>query len=726
MAAGGASDGKQQDDVSADVPVVNFGGEGIIRCKKCRTYINPFVLFKDNGRRWECNICGFANDVRSSYFAHLDSAGNRIDTDQRPELCKGQVEFVAPAEYMVRPPQAPVYVFVIDVSYMAVSTGMFAQAVEAIKDSLDDLQGGARTQVGFITFDSAVHFYNLKSSLSQPQMLVVSDIDELFLPIPDDLLVNLADSRDIVESLLDALPEIHKATRNVETCMGPALNAAFRVMSHIGGKMCVFLSGLPTVGEGRLKHRENPKLLGTEQEHSLLVAQDPYYKNKAVEFSRQQISVELFLTAPQFTDVAALNCLPKYTGGTLFYYPGYTTEKDGPKFSAEIKRVVSRTTAWESVMRVRVTRGMVIKNFHGNFFIRGQDLLALPNCNEDAAFAIELDFDEPSLGGTQVVSVQAALLYTTSAGERRIRVTTIAAPVTSSLADVYDSADIDTLVNVMSKASCETALKTGLPNARNLLQRRCVDIVRGYRSVAGGGGGGMYGGGQQQGGQAPMLPNSLSLLPLYSMALQKNVVFRGGNNVKPDVRSAALSTILPMPIAQHKILVYASLYSLHNMPNEAGTVYKSGDEPKEPSMRPSLKRLRCGDFVLMPPVVGLAKDKLNSGGIFMMDNGLDIYLWVGRAVVPQMLGDLIGLQSLEGVPAGSVRFPEEPLDNDLSKRVCSIIAGIRDGRGCWPAVHVIKEGSPEEQQVRRGGGAGDGRRRGGGGLSCGFVGELRG
>ena len=32
-------------------------------------------------------------------------------------------------------------------------------------------------RVGFLTFDSTVHFYNLQQGLSQPQMLVVSDID---------------------------------------------------------------------------------------------------------------------------------------------------------------------------------------------------------------------------------------------------------------------------------------------------------------------------------------------------------------------------------------------------------------------------------------------------------------------------------------------------------------------------------------------------------------------
>jgi protein transport protein SEC24 len=44
--------------------------------------------------------------------------------NQRPELTKGTVEFVAPAEYMVRPPMPPVYFFLIDVSISAVRSGM--------------------------------------------------------------------------------------------------------------------------------------------------------------------------------------------------------------------------------------------------------------------------------------------------------------------------------------------------------------------------------------------------------------------------------------------------------------------------------------------------------------------------------------------------------------------------------------------------------------------------
>jgi protein transport protein SEC24 len=35
-----------------EIEVVDFGSTGIVRCKRCRTYINPYVAWADNGRRW--------------------------------------------------------------------------------------------------------------------------------------------------------------------------------------------------------------------------------------------------------------------------------------------------------------------------------------------------------------------------------------------------------------------------------------------------------------------------------------------------------------------------------------------------------------------------------------------------------------------------------------------------------------------------------------------------
>ena len=65
----------------------------------------------------------------------------------------------------------PRFFFVIDVSYVAANAGALPVICQAIRDSLDRLPGGERTQIGFLTFDSTLHFYNLASRLSQPQMM---------------------------------------------------------------------------------------------------------------------------------------------------------------------------------------------------------------------------------------------------------------------------------------------------------------------------------------------------------------------------------------------------------------------------------------------------------------------------------------------------------------------------------------------------------------------------
>jgi protein transport protein SEC24 len=107
-------------------------------------------------------------------------------------------------------------------------------------------------------------------------MLVVSDISDVMIPVPEDILVNLQDSRNVVNALLDSLPSMFANSTNSNSCGGTALNAAKRVIEHMGGKMCVFQTTLPTLGEGALKNRDNPRLMGTDKEHQLLNAEDVY------------------------------------------------------------------------------------------------------------------------------------------------------------------------------------------------------------------------------------------------------------------------------------------------------------------------------------------------------------------------------------------------------------------------------------------------------------------
>jgi protein transport protein SEC24 len=51
-------------------------------------------------------------------------------------------------------------------------------------------------------------------------MYVVADLEDIFLPLPDDILVNANDSESSILNLLDQLPTMFKETTVNESCMG--------------------------------------------------------------------------------------------------------------------------------------------------------------------------------------------------------------------------------------------------------------------------------------------------------------------------------------------------------------------------------------------------------------------------------------------------------------------------------------------------------------------------
>jgi len=670
----------------ADVDVVNPRAAGIVRCKRCRTYINAFVTWVDNGRRWRCNICTQMNECPSAYFCHLDANGQRRDRNQRPELSKSVVEYIAPSEYMVRPPQPPSYFFVIDVSMTAVRSGMLTSVANGIKKSLNDLPGDGRTQIGFITYDNSVHYYDLKAGLSHPQMMVVADLKELFVPAPEDLLVCLKDSRSVVEALLDNLPQMFGKTQVTDSCLGPALKAAFTVTKHIGGKMLVFQATLPTLGDGALKPRENYRLMGTKDEVQLLNPQMMWYKETAVEISRSQISVDLFLFPYTYIDSAALAELPKITAGTLRTYAGFDPVRDGPTFEADLTRRLTQTTAFEAVMRIRCTRGMRISNFYGNFYIRGTDLLALPNCNSDSVFAFDIVHDEQNTTSS-VVTVQSALLYTSSQGERRIRVLTQALPITSLMSEMVAGVDTEAMCNLLAKQALNVALKSGLETARTRLQQTCIDIIRTVK------------GGDQRMGYVPQqqtqsedkdIPENLQLLPLYTMALIKNVAFRGGTDIHPDERVQAMQLLANMWVSDSRYFMYPRMFSIHNMDAMAG-------QPSEKDVDDEDSSVYAGRHcICLPKVVNLSVDRLSSEGIYLLDNGLEMYMWVGRSVDVGVMNCLFGVEKFEGVDMSKIKLLTS--GNDHASRLNAIINALRDDTSITPKITIIQEGDQNLEQ----------------------------
>jgi protein transport protein SEC24 len=105
-------------------------------------------------------------------------------------------------------------------------------------------------------------------------MLVVSDLEEAYLPRPDDLLVNLSEFRRSVEALLSRLPTIFGDSAHTSGgATGPALYGALALLvsplktninrsqnlfeGGIGGKIVLLSASMSALGEGALDMTEN-------------------------------------------------------------------------------------------------------------------------------------------------------------------------------------------------------------------------------------------------------------------------------------------------------------------------------------------------------------------------------------------------------------------------------------------------------------------------------------
>ncbi|XP_034545344.1 protein transport protein Sec24B isoform X2 [Notolabrus celidotus] len=631
----------------------------IVRCRSCRTYINPFVTFLDQ-RRWKCNLCYRVNDVPDE-FMYNPVTRSYGEPHKRPEVQNATVEFIASSDYMLRPPQPAAYLFVLDVSHNAVEAGYLKYFCDSLLDNMDKLPGDSRTKVGFLTFDNTIHFYNLQEGLSQPQMLVVSDIDDVFIPSHDSLMVNLKESKELVKDLLTSLPGMFSQSRETHSALGPALQAAFKLMSPTGGRVSVFQTQLPTLGAGALQSREDPNQRSSSKGVQHLGPATDFYKKLALDCSGQQIGVDLFLLSSQYTDLASISCISKYSAGSIFYYPSFHfihNPAQLEKFQKDLDRYLTRKIGFEAVMRIRCTKGLSIHTFHGNFFVRSTDLLSLANVNPDSAFAVQMSIED-SLADSSLACFQAALLYTSSKGKRRIRVHTLCLPVVNQLSDVYSGADVQAITCLLANMAIDRSVTSSLSDARDALVNAVVDLINAYKSNVSN---------LMQSGL--VVPANLRLFPVYILSLLKQKALRTGTSTRLDERVFAMCEFKTQPLQQLMRMVHPDLYRLDNMSDQGA--------------------LHLNDTVVpQPPLLHLSAERVSRDGAFLLDCGYVFYLWIGKCCNEMFIRDVLGVPSYASIPPNMSHIPE--LETTLSERVRALLDWLQDNRAFCSMIHVVKD-----------------------------------
>lgn len=123
--------------------------------------------------------------------------------------------------------------------------------------------------------------------------------------------------------------------------------------------------------------------------------------------------------------------------------------------------------------------------------------------------------------------------------------------------------------------------------------------------------------------------------------------------------------------------IYPRLYSLHDMPDDAGF-------PNQET-----------GSITMPPPLNLNSGSLVPYGLYLIDDGQTQFLWLGRDAVPALLQDVFGSADKMAIKQGKTSLPV--LDNEMNERVRAVVDKSRDHRNKGvgsvyvPPLYLIRE-----------------------------------
>lgn len=649
------------------IPVVSLGFNEVIRCYNCRSYVNPFCRFIERGYKWKCNICQSVNDVPKCYYSQLDENGCREDIHRRKELRYGSVEYIAPRRYNTKLTNQPVsIVYLIDVSYNAITNGSVKVVCDAIIESLKHLPSGGRTRVSIITYDHSLHFYDLDPRNEKPRVFCVGELNDSLIPIPKHLLVNLLDSRELIEKTLRLIPtKLWGKNESVQSAYFSALASASRLVNRSGGKIISFLANLPSVGKTPLKNREGLTKKGIDGT-DLFNPADQTYKDVALGLNRDTVSVDLFCTSSQPLDLSSLASIPFFTSGNVRYFPHFTPE-DHHVLRTNVIKASAGIFGFDGVVRIRVSGGMKIKSFIGSFFTKGFDLLSLPYVDNSKGLAFELVHSGSYLK-LKNISIQAAVLFTNHNGERRIRVHNLMIPVTANLYDLYKSTDIHASMDLLSKLAVDDIKRNGLLAQRNYIFNTISKCIKTYRTEV------------RDSSQVPYnqlyLSDNISFLPLYALGLLKSYAFVENEAVAVDHRNYAINRILTGTTKKLALKYYPSFFN----------VVKSFSKKAKG---------KKGDIVVLP----LSQKALTTSSIALLNNGEKMYLFIGSSYLKnntELVNELLKLINYLNLK------PNIPSNTKMGKHVVTqnlfeLIRLERERYGIIPIVSVSSKSKMEKR-----------------------------
>lgn len=277
--------------------------------------------------------------------------------------------------------------------------------------------------------------------------------------------------------------------------------------------------------------------------------------------------------------------------------------------------------------------------------------MELASVNSDVALTCEVKHDD-KLTDEDGVYIQSALLYTSVGGQRRLRISNIALSVCDNMGELYRNCDLDTVVNFLAKQSISKLMETSPKAVKESLMQQCATILACYRKNCAT---------PSSAGQL-ILPECMKLLPLYTNCLIKSDALSGGHDLGCDDRAFHMSAVGSMDVANSVVYFYPRLLPLHDV---------SLEETGVPD------QIRC------------TIEKVKDEGVYLLENGVHILLYVGLAVDPAWIQDVFGVSTAAQIDIDKTKLVER--DNPLSRRVLGIYNQVVNCRPRTMKLTIVRQ-----------------------------------
>jgi len=667
--------------VEGDTPNSNTSAPP--RCHKCNAYANPF--FHINEER-ECNFCKARTDVSPTTHGTIEYVvGGPYVTRSTPVQ--------------------PNFVYALDLttphleSYLPMIEKVGLSMIKAALSAHVNIAIVLVSSLG-IYLPKCRETENNPENL---HFIVASDITEdPFCPLPFDewgLMLPTAHSVQdsnvtnytiyrwkqyislIQNELKPLVKQLDKKNSynnmgHADSCGGAALAFLADTLKESGGRGTLISWRRPSFGVGTIRDRERHSLKRYKKEERKLyvplqfqannekdldsddLKTALFYSNLAKECGKNRVVLDIIMhTRPPpsaFMDLATLGKLCRVTCGRLTWIK--TTGGWKEALQETLLRPVCSFYGTDAIFKVRCSNGFQVKSYLPyttmgvtveNSLMESPEL-ELGVVHPDTCVAVELEHRVGGLSKREKLCyVQSALLYTTPSGQRRVRVSTLALNIASTAADVYRGVDFSAVTSFFARQVVEQLFdpRQGddqtLQAARQKLHSRAIKAVAGYRSHT-------PNGTNLPHGQL-ILPQKLQMLPLFCMSMLKSALLRSSL----PTRKSGMRADRPDPTADERayalwhssnahpavamLLVHPNIFCLSKLTDGAG----EWQIPNKVESSSELVQATYHAYIKLPDSIPPTISCLEDDQTYLIDDGIDIYILVGKDVSNDVRAELI-------------------------------------------------------------------------------------